>query len=302
MKVSIVIPALNEAELLPSLLESIKVQDFSDYEVIVADAGSTDGTRRIAEEYGCLVVEGGLPGAGRNAGAREAKGDYLFFLDADVQLPPGFIGNIYREMEERFIDVATCAIRPLSDYQLDRIIHDLINTVILMNLRMDPKAFGFCIFVTRQLFNRIGGFDETIKVAEDNDFVKRAARFRPLRYLHDSHILVSVRRFEKEGRFAYMAKGVRLNLHRAFKGEIREDGIVEYEFDAFDKPVPGEQRRLYDRVEQRLLNLEDRLKKSGARRIGEIDPAEENRSFRRNLTAFQDLLKELAAIKREEDT
>ena len=62
MKISIIIPTYNEEEYLPKLLESIKSQDFTDYEVIVADAQSNDNTREIAKEYGCVVVEGGLPG------------------------------------------------------------------------------------------------------------------------------------------------------------------------------------------------------------------------------------------------
>ncbi|MDR0602407.1 MAG: glycosyltransferase, partial [Treponema sp.] len=230
MKVSIIIPALNEEAMLPRLLDSIRVQDFDDYEVIVADAKSTDDTREVAARYGCTVVEGGLPAAGRNAGAAAALGEMLYFLDADVILPPGFIRNVYDEMQDRFIDLATCEIKPLSDYQLDRIIHKLINLAVILNLWIDPKAFGFCIFVTKRLFNRVGGFDETIYVAEDNDFVKRASVFRQLRFLSSACIMVSIRRFEKEGRFAYMKKGIKLNLYRAFMGEIRSDEVVKYEF------------------------------------------------------------------------
>ena len=70
MILSIIIPTYNEEEYLPVLLESIKEQSFDDYEVIVADANSTDKTREIAKEYGCIVVDGGLPAVGRNNGAR----------------------------------------------------------------------------------------------------------------------------------------------------------------------------------------------------------------------------------------
>jgi glycosyltransferase involved in cell wall biosynthesis len=257
VKVSVIIPALNEEAMLPRLLDSIKAQDFDGCEVIVADAKSKDRTREIALEYGCLVVDGGLPAAGRNAGARAASGEFLFFLDADVILPPGFIRNVYEEMQDRFIDIATCEIRPLSDYQLDRIIHGLINLAVVLNLWIDPKAFGFCIFVTKRLFNRIGGFDETIYVAEDNDFVKRASVFRQLRFLNSAYILVSIRRFEKEGRFAYMKKGIKLNLYRAFKGEIRSDEVVKYEFDAFDREDETDSDFL-DKIEERLLKVEER--------------------------------------------
>lgn len=259
MKISIVIPTLNEEKMLSRLLDSIRGQDFDDYEVIVADANSKDRTREIAESAGCRVVDGGLPAAGRNAGARTAAGELLFFLDADVILPPGFIRNVCNEMEDRFIDIATCEIRPLSDYQLDRIIHKLINLAVILNLWIDPKAFGFCIFVTKRLFNRIGGFDETIYVAEDSDFVKRASVYRQLRFLTSAYIMVSIRRFEKEGRFAYMKKGIKLNLYRTFRGEIRNDEVVKYEFGAFDEPdAGGHDRDFLDRIEKRLLKVEER--------------------------------------------
>ncbi|MCL2243283.1 MAG: glycosyltransferase [Treponema sp.] len=256
MNVSIIIPALNEEKTLPGLLDSIKAQEFDDYEIIVADAGSKDRTKEIALSKGCRIVDGGLPGAGRNAGASVAKGDFLFFLDADVIIPPGFIRNVYDEMQDRFIDLATCEIKPLSDYRLDRVIHRLMNLAVLLNLWLDPKAFGFCIFVTKRLFLRAGGFDETIYVAEDNDFVKRASVFRNLRFLNSAYIMVSIRRFEKEGRFAYMKKGVKLNLYRAFKGEIRSDEVVKYEFDAFDKIDNEADLNFLDKFEKRLLKVE----------------------------------------------
>jgi glycosyltransferase involved in cell wall biosynthesis len=269
--ISIIIPALNEESMLPRLLDSIRAQDFKDYEIIVADAGSRDKTREIAESRGCRVVDGGLPAAGRNAGARVASGELLFFLDADVILPPGFIRNVYNEMQDRFIDLATCEIKPLSDYQLDRIIHHLINLVVILNLWIDPKAFGFCIFVTKRLFNRVGGFDETIYVAEDNDFVKRASAFRQLHYLNSTGIMVSIRRFEKEGRFGYIKKGIKLNLYRAFRGEIRSDGVVKYEFGAFDKVNTGDSDFL-NRIERKLLEMEKKSRRFTSPGTGTVNP------------------------------
>jgi glycosyltransferase involved in cell wall biosynthesis len=259
MKVSLIIPTLNEEKTLPGLLESIKSQNFDEYEVIVADAKSSDRTRELAESFGCRVVDGGKPAAGRNAGAAAAKGEFLFFIDADVILPPGFIRNVYEEMQDRYIDLATCEIKPLSDFRLDRVIHRMMNLAVLLNLWVDPKAFGFCIFVTKRRFDRVGGFDETIYVAEDNDFVKRASVYSSLRYLISANIMVSIRRFEKEGRFAYMKKGVKLNLYRTFKGEIRTDEIVKYEFAAFDK-IDEIDSKFLDNIEKQLLKLEKKSK------------------------------------------
>ena len=60
MILSIIIPTYNEEEYLPNLLESIEKQSFTDYEIIIADANSTDRTREIAEEHGCTIVEGAV--------------------------------------------------------------------------------------------------------------------------------------------------------------------------------------------------------------------------------------------------
>jgi glycosyltransferase involved in cell wall biosynthesis len=292
MKISIIIPTLNEEKMLPKLLESIKGQDFDDYEVIVADAASKDRTREIAREYGCRVVDGGLPAAGRNAGARAASGDFFFFLDADVILPQGFIRNVYNEMQDRYLDLATCKFYPLSDYQLDRFVHRLMNLAVILNLWIDPKAFGFCIFVTRRLFERVSGFDETIYVAEDNDFVKRGSEICQMRLLTQAHIMVSVRRFEKEGRFSYIQKGIKLNLYRTFKGEIRNDQVVKYEFDAFYKLDNPEGKNFMDKLEERLLRLEEHSARLSA------EAKHKNREtnikhFRPKLSEYSHLIDEL---------
>jgi glycosyltransferase involved in cell wall biosynthesis len=68
VKLSIIIPAKNEEKLLPTLLESIREQSFTDYEIILADANSTDDTRKLAASYGVRVVQGGMPGPGRKMG------------------------------------------------------------------------------------------------------------------------------------------------------------------------------------------------------------------------------------------
>ena len=81
---TIVIPTKNEETYLPRLLASISKQTLAPAQVIVADAQSTDATRQIALAHGVRVVEGGMISCGRNAGARQAKTDFILFLDADV--------------------------------------------------------------------------------------------------------------------------------------------------------------------------------------------------------------------------
>src|ERR1700716_4329436 len=93
-ELTIVIPAKNEVKMLPKLLESLCRQDYEGMpatRVLVADAGSTDGTVEAAlgfrDRLKVEVVAGGLPSVRRNAGARLATTKYVLFLDADVELP-----------------------------------------------------------------------------------------------------------------------------------------------------------------------------------------------------------------------
>src|SRR5690606_8769326 len=110
---TVVIPALNEAERLPTLLTSLAQQSWSPEAIVVADAGSTDATRSLAEAVGATVVEGGMPAVGRNAGASVATTDLILFLDADVELDSGWIEQAVAEFEERELAIATAQIAPL---------------------------------------------------------------------------------------------------------------------------------------------------------------------------------------------
>jgi glycosyltransferase involved in cell wall biosynthesis len=225
----VIIPTLNEAALLPGLLDRLDQQSLRDFEVIVADAGSTDGTRDICRAHDVIVTEGGMPGVGRNRGAAIARGERLFFFDADVLPPADFLQKALDEMDAQGIRLATCWFQPDSDNPIDKLLFELANQFVKLSLHTDPHAGGFAIFVDRALFERVGGFDETLRLAEDHDFVKRAAAHAPLHMLESTEIRMSVRRLEKDGRFSYTAKCLQVELHRLFKGEVTDD-IVDYQF------------------------------------------------------------------------
>ena len=93
--VSLVIPILNEAESLPELLQALKAQSHRPDEIIFSDAGSTDGSPALIEawwrdqgwEHGsCRVLlrPGAMPGAGRNAGVRAARNEWIAFIDGGI--------------------------------------------------------------------------------------------------------------------------------------------------------------------------------------------------------------------------
>lgn len=234
-KLSIVIPVKNEETDLPKLLASIKAQTFTDYEVIVADAHSTDKTVELAQAAGAIVVEGGMPGPGRNKGAVHANGDIVAFFDADVQLPSArFLQECLDEMDRKKLDVATCKVKPLSRKPIDRAMHEAYNAYTIATEKLKPHAPGFCILVRRDVHHGINGFDEDVVFAEDHDYVQRAAkdghRFGILR----SHpIAVSVRRLEKDGRLSIALKYVFGELYMMTKGSFKE-APFEYQMGGTD--------------------------------------------------------------------
>ncbi|MFA6594241.1 MAG: glycosyltransferase [Candidatus Buchananbacteria bacterium] len=228
-KISIIIPTLNEEKTLPDLLESIKDQEFTDYEIIISDAGSTDKTIEISQDYGCRIVKGGMPAVGRNHGAAIAAGEWLLFLDADVFLSGKFLKFLIEEAEEKKADVASCAVIPLSDKIIDAILHDMANAYIQLTQYFYPHAPGFCIFIKKSLYDRSGGFDESLKLAEDHEYIKRVKKHGVYKILKRPKIYVSVRRLETDGRFNVAAKYVACEVYRALLGEIRTD-IFKYKF------------------------------------------------------------------------
>ncbi|MEK7516130.1 MAG: glycosyltransferase [Patescibacteria group bacterium] len=249
---SVIIPAYNEEEYLPRLLASIRRQRFSDYEVIVADADSTDRTSEIARAWGCRVVPGGVPSTGRNYGALAARGDLFLFLDADVVLEDTrFFSHAVAEMCARQFDVATCFVDPLSSQTIDRFFHGVFNTYISVMENIMPHAPGFCIFAKREAHMAIGGFDQAVVLCEDHDYVKRAAREGwPFGVLHCAKIPVSVRRFLRDGHWTVALKYVLAELHLLTKGSIKSD-LFRYRFGypkQFEKALEQKTHAVVDRT------------------------------------------------------
>ncbi|MBW2965899.1 glycosyltransferase [Candidatus Woesearchaeota archaeon] len=227
---SIIIITKNEEKCLPRLLESLKNQSFKDYEVIVSDANSNDKTREIAANYGCRIVEGGKPAGGRNNGVKEAENDLLLFLDADVILPENFLEENIKEFNERKLDCATAIYKPQGDKLVDRFMYFVYNNWAKSMQYFFPHSAGFCIFCRKEVFDKAGGFNERLYIAEDHAFVNKAKhsgyRFRLLKSVP---ILASVRRAEKEGRFKFAMKYIYAGIYRLFVKEIEKE-IFEYDY------------------------------------------------------------------------
>lgn len=200
MILSIIIPTYNEEEYLPVLLKSIKKQSFENYEIIVADANSTDRTREIAEEYGCIVVDGGLPAVGRNNGAKVAKGEYLLFLDSDLELTDDYLRDVLYEFRMERLGIAITQMLPLSNKFDDKLFHDFANQFMVSVEKIKPHGAGcYGIIARKELHDECGGFDESLTFGEDTDYIERLAKKEPFRVLRNAKIGVSTRRLEEEG-------------------------------------------------------------------------------------------------------
>jgi glycosyltransferase involved in cell wall biosynthesis len=230
--VSIVVPTLNEEKYLPRLLESLNWQTRTDFEVIVADAASADGTLEVAQQWNCRLAPGGRPAQGRNQGARLAQGQYLLFLDADVTVPPSFIEDLLAKMELKQLAVASGFIIPDSRRLVDHVLLFLSNWYHFVLQLVSPHASGFYIAARKTLHDRIGGFNEEVWMAEDHDYVVRAARHGKFRYLRHPRVHFSTRRFDKEGRARLIWRFFVMEIYRAFFKEIRKK-IVDYDFGKF---------------------------------------------------------------------
>lgn len=234
--ISIIVPTYNEENFLPKLLRSIKRQTYRNKEVIVADARSADKTREIAEFYGAKVVEGGPVAVGRNNGTEHAKGDIILFLDADVVLPDAsFLWQTVQEFERRRLGIATCLPVPISTQKIDHVFHDFFNVYTKLLGAMMPHTPGFCIMVRRGIHEKIGGFDEKIKLAEDHDYASQAVKFGKFGILKSRKIPVSIRRFAKDGHIKVAMKYIFCELHRMTLGSVKND-FFNYKF-GYDKEM-----------------------------------------------------------------
>ena len=232
---SIIIPTLNEEKYLPLLLNSVKQQKIrEDYEIIVADAGSRDKTLKIARSFGCRIAPGGLPAKGRNEGAKVAKGDLLLFLDADLKLPHDFLEKSLKEFKDKKLGVASYCLEPKTK---KRIVKTGFNLLYNRPITLSEKllAYGTMgILVKREIFEKIGGFDEDVKLAEDMYFIRQASKIGKFGIIRSTKIYITLRRFESDGYLKTLFKYLLCNLYM-FSGKAVRSNVFKYRFNHYPK-------------------------------------------------------------------
>ena len=177
MKLSVVVPAYNEAKLIQSCLRSIfhalqaNVRPDLFTEVIVVDNNSTDGTGELARAAGARVVFEPVNqiARARNAGAMAATGDWLLFFDADSLLPPETLADVLATMKSRkYLGGGTMIAFDAAP---------LWAQLLLAGGNFVFRVFGITpgclIFCRSDVFHAINGFNEELFAAEDADFGRR---------------------------------------------------------------------------------------------------------------------------------
>jgi glycosyltransferase involved in cell wall biosynthesis len=174
-ELTIVIPAKNEAKLIPLLLTSLTNQDYSKMSstrVLVADANSTDGTREIVlsfrDRLRVRVIRGGMPSVGRNLGAAQADSTYVLFLDADVELAhPAVVRRAVELAQSKQLHCVTTNTLCREGNWIDKLFYAGNNSFQYLSRLHHPFATGMFMLFELKQFRKLRGFHEQVAFAED---------------------------------------------------------------------------------------------------------------------------------------
>lgn len=193
MNLSVIIPAVNEEDLITASISSALAD--APLEVLVVDGGSVDRTQAIAKTLGAVVFQSPKPGRAiqMNLGARQAKGDVLLFLHADTILPQ----NYSKSIEQAITSGNNWGFFRFS-LNIQSLRFRMLEMCVLLRSWFLGLSYGDqAMFVTKEFFEYIGGFNEKAAL-EDLDFLLRARRiYRP--YLLREQVITSARRWNQHG-------------------------------------------------------------------------------------------------------
>lgn len=177
--ISIIIPTLNEELYLPKLLKCISSQKNINFEIIIADSNSSDNTVSIAKTAGAKVVKGGVPAVGRNNGFKESKGDIILFLDADISFNDSYLFDSIKEFKKRKLDLA-CSLFDLETEVISQKLHNFATNASFKLREKTPIAMatGATLFFKRDVFEKLKGFNQDLKIAEDQEIIRRAKKLK----------------------------------------------------------------------------------------------------------------------------
>jgi glycosyltransferase involved in cell wall biosynthesis len=212
MNYSFIIPTLNEEKLLPKLLEQIKrsgVIEKYNCEIVISDGGSTDSTIEVARKYTEKITQHSdskrqTIAAGRNSGANIASGSILVFIDGDIIFDD--LNKLMKKVESVFKSdeylAMTCYINIHPDERIfsDKIFLNFYNWYFrILNNAGVGMGRGECQIVPKDLFDRIGGYNNSLVAGEDFDLFKRIREMGKILFDKSLVIYESPRRYRKYG-------------------------------------------------------------------------------------------------------
>ncbi len=203
MTFSVIVPTYNRLSSLKVTLESLFAQDFTDYEIIVVDDGSVDGTAQYLQELAsrnritCHRHPNSGLAATRRAGLHFARGTYVAFTDDDCVLPRDWLSRLHRDFQDHAVACVAGAARREGHASIFAQANDMINNYFkdALNGRNDRLPFitGNNVAFTLDILTKVGGPDPRFRMgAEDRDLVTRIVRAGGETY-YDPGILVDHR-------------------------------------------------------------------------------------------------------------
>lgn len=199
--ISIIIPAYNEAEQIANTINAVKKNaGLNNYEIIIVDGGSNDETVAIAKANGAAAFISNKKGraAQMNFGASKAMGDILYFLHADSIPPQNFIQQIFSAKDKGF---SSGCFRLQFDHH-----HCFLKAnAWFTKFNVNAVRFGDqSLFVTKNVFEKSGGFREDLYMMEDQEIIHRIKKFGRFIVMNDV-VITSARKYHDNGIYRMQA-------------------------------------------------------------------------------------------------
>lgn len=192
MKISVIIPTLNEDEFIDKLLTHLTTLENSIIEeIIVVDGGSTDKTLQIIDAFDVnLVTSAKSRAVQMNKAAEMAKGDTLYFIHADTTPLSTFPSDIKAAINEGY-EIGCYRFKFDSDIQRLKVNSFFTRMNVLMMRGGDQT-----LFIKKSFFQDLNGFDESFVIMEDFDLIRRARKMRKFK-IFDKSVSVSDRKYKE---------------------------------------------------------------------------------------------------------
>jgi len=222
---TIVIPCKNELKTIDSTLTLLNFQDNIDNIKVIISDSSTDETTyqlesRTNDKFDLKIIEGGLPAKARNNGARYVKTPYVLFMDSDMYLlDPTLLTTVTTTMLKEDIDLLTTKIRTTNGKY--NYVFRTFDFIQKLSKFISPFCLGGFMLFKTDTFNKLGGFDEEAKVAEDYLLSKQ---IKPKRFkIINTTVFTPPRRFDNKGVMYMLKLMIKSFLNRNNKQFFKDD-------------------------------------------------------------------------------